>query len=425
MRSEEQTDAIERAISLGVGKSIFSRPSFGRIWQICQELYEHGMPADLESVPMLLTDEELQGGELANELASATIEAPPTQCADYLLRTMLGEAAKDFVERKSIDLVQSLKGKGNVDPEQVAEEAQNAFGELLVSNTQNSMRRTKDASELALGAFNRQLEIEQNEGSTKDEFVTTGMQRLDDELGFGFKKKSFYIVGARPGVGKTMLSMQMAIAAAQAGKRVLYFSMEMDAQELAERILSRLSAVDGRNILKSQMSPDEKGRYYEACEELKTLPLSINDSAMPHLQKVFRATATAMTSGPLDMIVIDYLQQLKSPNKHQSRVSELTEITSQIKRFSADRNIVVLGCAQLNRASDKDPEAIPKKSDLKDCGSLEQDTDGVILIHRPTVKNQYAQDTLNLDKNRRGAETILPVWVDARIGLVTTRKPRI
>jgi len=418
----EQQTLIETAISHGVYSGLFSSPSLPKIWEGMQEAYERGLLACLENIPMFFSNEEMGGGQLATSLAEISINAPIVQCPKFLLRTFLGEVAKDVVDLKALELRSNLRGKGNVGPEVVAEEANSAFGASLMVGGSFTMRRTMGASELALEALNRQLEAEQNLGSLQDDFVTTGLGGLDDALGMGWKRGSLYIVGARPGVGKTMLSLQMALRAAQAGKRVLYFSMEMDAHELTERLISRMAAIDSQVLLKKQMNADESGRYYEACEELRSLPMQINDSAMPDLEKIFRTVMAAMATHDVDIIFVDYIQQLKLSGRWQNRVHELTDISGRLKKFALEHKIVVVACAQLNRGADKDVERIPRKVDLKDCGSLEQDADGVILIHRPSVKNPRSQDAINLDKNRRGSEELLPIWVDARIGLITTSK---
>lgn len=407
---------METCLKLGVTKNVFTRPSHQVLWQKMTDLYEKGIPFHFQNLVSFLTDEELQSG-LAFEIANILEEAPIVQDVRFLIGELMAAIAVEEVKTKT-DLMKSRLDKNPAsDVKSVSEEVERTFDSIKFPDTSTEMRRSESSSEVAQKILDSALSAEAGEVDPKELFISTGFSPLDDAMGMGFRRGGLYIIGARPGVGKSMFALHFGLTAAQVGRHVIYFSLEMTNEELGERAISWLSAIPSERIIRKDFSKgDDRDRFFEAAENLHRLPIKFNDSAMPELDKIKRAINTAMVSNQVDVVVIDYGQQLKGRNKYQSRVAELTEITAEVKKFAIEKNVVVIMCAQLNRKADEDNMRWPKKSELKDCGSLEQDANGVLLIHRPSMKDQNAQDLLILDKIRNGTEKAFKITVKPDIG---------
>lgn len=231
--------------------------------------------------------------------------------------------------------------------------------------------------------------------------IATSLSRLDLKLGGGLKAGRFYVIGARPGVGKSALMGNMAVHAIRNGKRVLYISLEMGAREIMSRMIASISGVTiGR--MDSKMLTDDD--HMAIVESYALMPgENFRFSTTARTADAIRRTALQMRAkGGLDVVFVDYLQLLQSDGKATSRVEAVGEISRALKLLAMELDIPVVSAAQLNRVS-ANSGAEPKLSDLRESGSIEQDADVVMLLHAPGDAQGGARKVkLSVAKNRQG-----------------------
>ena len=211
------------------------------------------------------------------------------------------------------------------------------------------------------------------------------------------------LVGARPGVGKTSFTMNIATKAARSsGKTVCVFSLEMSAEQLVMRLLSNEARIDNTVLRAGRLTSDHWNALAMAASNLSQCNILIDDTAG---MSVTMMKSRLRKVKNLGLVVIDYLQLMQSENHSDNRAQEVGEISRGIKLMAKEFGVPVLTCAQLNRAVEARKEGVPQLSDLRDSGSIEQDADSVMFLHRKEEENQKVQ--VVIAKNRHGATGII------------------
>ena len=248
--------------------------------------------------------------------------------------------------------------------------------------------------------YQHRAQVDAGEGG----FLTTGLRALDQMLGGGLLNSGLYVLAARPGMGKTALALQIADHMAQNHGGVLYISLEMDLEQIAARRLARLIRMPVHRLLMDRLDEQTCARMAQAAGQLSQLPLYLNRQSWAGVDQVEQL---ARQVPGLRCIVIDYFGLLRPAEGKGSRYEAMTQISGALKALARSRGVPVLCLAQLNRELTQRRDCRPKLSDLRDTGALEQDADGVILLHR----EDYYQDgpapdpcllDLILAKNRHG-----------------------
>lgn len=237
--------------------------------------------------------------------------------------------------------------------------------------------------------------------------VSSGFPSIDGVLGGGFLKTGFYILGARPGVGKTSLGLMMAEQAAKK-HRVLFVSLEMSETEITARRVANLSGIGiGAVLHNPDLADEKKEKIGEALYELSNRQMVMNRSVSATVSEI----GVMARSCKAEFVVIDYLGLIQSDQKNVSSYERIARITRELKRLALSLGCPILCLAQLNRQSEARQDKKPLQSDLRDSGTIEQDADGVLLIHRPALfwdnedkpKSWDPQPfEVNIAKNRHG-----------------------
>jgi len=240
----------------------------------------------------------------------------------------------------------------------------------------------------------------------------SGINAIDDLLQ-GFRPGALYVIGARPGIGKTVVGLQMALGLARSGNElsqneraglVLFHSLEMSKREIMNRLISQTALVNINELDGGQLSAVNRSKIQNQKSALSRL-LSINDSGGQSIASIREYARTMARTAPLRAIVVDYLGLIADASKFKSRYEGITFISGELKRLAKDLNVPVIALAQLNRESARG-NTKPTMADLRDSGSVEQDADVVILLSRdlsdiPTADKGLIE--LNIVKNRHGA----------------------
>jgi len=249
--------------------------------------------------------------------------------------------------------------------------------------------------------------------------IPTGLEKLDAILGGGFKKGSLYVLAARPGVGKSALAIQMTYETAKRGLRASYASLEMSSSECAGRLLSNASGVR-KPTGKGFLNAGHKQKLETQVQAMQGWPIIFKDDNQATMQSIEAFIAKQRLEGELGLIVVDYLQLLSSPG-HDSRVQEVSHISRSLKAIAMEYEVPVLALSQLNRALES-ANRNPMLSDLRESGSIEQDADCVLLMHREKEVDPTNDDIIcNVAKNRNGEVRATKLTFTKPTGRFSTR----
>ncbi|MDD6581580.1 MAG: DnaB-like helicase C-terminal domain-containing protein [Bacteroidales bacterium] len=220
--------------------------------------------------------------------------------------------------------------------------------------------------------------------------ISTGFPKLNMRTN-GWQKGTLNIVAARPGMGKTAFAVKFALEAAKKGHPVCFFAMEMRDVRITDRIGLSLTDIDGEKFRRGELSNEEKETFKRAGGELSRLPLYICDKSNCTTAYIHAAARRMKDKGQCDMLIIDYLQLVDMSTgaaRSYTRENMVTAASRAFKVLAKELDIPVILLSQLNRAAEGRADRKPMLSDLRESGSIEQDADTVLLIHRPEYYNQ-------------------------------------
>jgi len=252
--------------------------------------------------------------------------------------------------------------------------------------------------------------------------LSTGYYALDAKTG-GLQAPDLLILAARPSVGKTALALNITyrVAGGKNATPVGFFSLEMSAKQLAQRLVAVDSGVDSQLIRMGQLQRGNRTRVRESMARIRRLPIHIDDTAGIDVSEL-RAKARRMSRRHgIKLIVVDYLQLMKcSGCGYDSRQYEVAAISGALKGIAKELNIPVLALSQLSRAIESRSNPRPMLSDLIDSGAIEQDADIVMFLHRPEMDGIEGYSEVLVEKNRNGPTGEAALYFDKS---TTTFKP--
>ena len=214
-----------------------------------------------------------------------------------------------------------------------------------------------------------------------------------DRMTTGWQKSDLVIVAARPSMGKTAFAVNMVEHAVMTGGSVLVFSMEMPSEQIVMRMLSSLGRIDQTRMRTGDLKDEDWTRFASAVSQLKDKRLYIDDTAALTPGEVrSRARRVARETGSLDMIMVDYLQLMRTAKDSENRATEISEISRSLKALAKEMKCPVIALSQLNRALESRPDKRPMNSDLRESGAIEQDADVILFIYRDEVYNENTED---------------------------------
>jgi replicative DNA helicase len=237
--------------------------------------------------------------------------------------------------------------------------------------------------------------------------VASGFRDLDD-LTSGFQRSDLVIVAARPSMGKTAFCLNVAANAAAEGQGVAIFSLEMSKEALVQRMLTATARVDSHRVRQGTLRDSDFTQLARAAGLLQTYQVWIDDTPSITLLEMRSKARRLKIDGDVRLIIVDYLQLMRSPEYSENRVQEISDISRSLKALARELEIPVIALSQLSRASEqRGGERKPILSDLRDSGAIEQDADLVIFIHRPEYYDREDESKrglaeVMLAKNRNG-----------------------
>jgi len=371
------------------------------IWDAFVHLHEQRIPIDTLTV----SDELNQLGQLSEVGGPAYL----TGLINNVPTSLHAEAYGHIVEENAIrrkmlaaaNDIAKLAYQESVGVEDVMDGAEKA----VFGVSERRMTRDLQPIQQVLSEYYDRIDQLASRG---DEIygVPTGFIDLDKLL-MGLQPSDFIIVAGRPGMGKTAFMLSAAKNAAQTHKKhVAVFSLEMSNEQLVQRLISQETGIDSQRLRTGKLTEDEWPLFTHAIEVLSDTRIFLDDTpACTPLRLRTKSRRLHLEYG-LDLIVVDYLQLMSSGSRSENRVQEVSYISRNLKILARELSVPVLAAAQLSRAVEQRADKEPQLSDLRESGSLEQDADIVMFIHRPemyekdTLKQNIAQ--IKISKHRNG-----------------------
>jgi replicative DNA helicase len=356
------------------------------IWEAFTRLHERRTPIDFLTV----TEELEQLDQMTEVGGPAYITALISNVPSSLHAEAYGRIVEQAsVRRKMLEAanqIAKLAYQEDITVDSVMDEAEKAvFGV-------SERRVTRDLQPIQQVLSEYYDRIDQLSQRGEDFFgVPTGFTDLDRLLG-GLQASDFIIIAGRPGTGKTAFMLSAAKNAAQIHKKhVAIFSLEMSNEQLVQRLISQETGIDSHRLRTGKLNEDEWPIFTHSIEVLSDTRIFLDDTpSLTPLQ--LRAKCRRLhLEYELDLILVDYLQLMTSGSRSENRVQEVSYISRNMKVLARELNVPVLAAAQLSRAVEQRTDKEPQLSDLRESGSLEQDADIVMFIHRPEM---YEKDTL-------------------------------
>lgn len=383
------------------------------IYQAMIDLYDQHKPVDL-----LTLTAELRAKKKLKEVGGA---AYLTEISNFVPAASHAKAYAEIIEKASVRrrLIKAgteIANKAYEDDAEVDNLVGKAEKELFEVSDNVIKSDYVAMNDLLADAFDRIEDLHKNKGALRG--LKTGFKDLDKKTA-GFQKGDFIVIGARPAMGKTTLAQNLAYNIADINKKgVLFFSMEMAANEIVDRMISDVSGVDNWKMRTGNLSDDEFSKIGDALGEMDEIPIYIDDTSSMTIVELRNKARRAMHDHDIGIVIVDYLQLVAGSDRYAgNRVQEVTEISRGLKILARELNIPVVALAQLSRNVTGREDPRPVLSDLRESGSIEQDADLVIFIHRPDYYKKPDEEDTNITellirKHRHGAIGTVELYFD-------------
>jgi len=390
----------------------FADPRHGRIYEACGGLIQRGMIANPVTLKNYFEQDqglaEIGGADYLARLAGSVVAI--VNALDYariihdlhLRRELisLGEEVVNGAYAFDVD----------IEARHQIEAAEQKLFELATTGQQEGgpvqlIHAVTSAIKMAQAAYARESHITG---------VTTGLRDLDKKLG-GLHPSDLVVLAGRPSMGKTALATKMAFSAADRyrertrpdgsrevveGGKVVFFSLEMSADQLANRLISEETELPSDKIRRGEIRQEDFSRFVEVSSRLARTPLFIDDTAALSLPQLRARARRLSRQQGLGLIVIDYLQLITLPPgmRTENRVQEISTITRGLKALAKELQVPILALSQLSRAVEQREDKRPQLSDLRESGTIEQDADVVMFVYREQYYLERAEPARKPDE---------------------------
>ncbi len=369
------------------------------------ELYQQNEPTDImtvaEKLRRLHADSDYLGPAFLVEL---TERSPVSQNIEYYAKVV-----RDYYYlRRIITACQSTVQKAMGYDGSVAgfiEDVEKEF--IAIANQQDvgGISTTDEVLEKTIAEIEARLNGDGKMTGVPSQFVDL------DRITGGWQKSDLIIIAARPGMGKTAFALNCVTNAVKAGKSTVVFTLEMSKTQLMERVISSEARIDSSRMRKGDLNEEEQDRLMHGVRSISTMPamMGIDETPGISLLELRSRCRRFKKEHGLDLIVIDYLQLMgpSGTKKYESREREISEISGGLKALAKELSVPVIALAQLNRGVEGRPDKVPKLSDLRESGSMEQDADMIMFIYRDEYYNpeseQAGKALIRIGKNRHGS----------------------
>ncbi len=375
------------------------------IYDAMLTLHARSEPIDVVTVSAKLKErkelQEIGGAAILNDLVASA--ASPGSARHYAQMVQ-----SKFILRQLIDAAGKIGELGFAEDRLIEEVLDEAQAAVFAVTQAPSLRSFTSIKEGLANAWERLEQLQQHSGTLRG--VPTGFPALDNLLA-GLQKSDLIILAARPSMGKTALALDIARQAATMHKNAVgLFSLEMSSEQLVDRMLAAQSGVNSWRLRTGKLKKDDEyERLQKGIEELSEAPIYIDDKPGATVLSMRSVARRLKAEKDLKLVIIDYLQLITPTHTgaNVSTVQQVTEISRALKGMARELQIPVLALSQLSRAVEQ-RRGRPRLSDLRDSGSIEQDADVVMFIHREDMMGERSSDSKNgvaeilIEKHRNG-----------------------
>ncbi|HEU5473081.1 MAG TPA: replicative DNA helicase [Actinophytocola sp.] len=402
-------DAIADVVEV-LRSADFYRPAHQLIYDCVLDLYGRGEPADAVMVAAELErrgETRRAGGAPYLHTLIATV--PTAANAGYYAEIVAEKAILRRLVEAGTRIVQlGYAGADGADVNEVVDRAQSSIYEV----TERRLSEDYVALEELLQPTMDEIDAIASRGGASLG-VPTGFVDLD-EVTNGLHAGQMVIIAARPGIGKSTLGLDLARSCSvKHGQTSVIFSLEMSRTEIVMRMLSAEARIRLQDMRGGRMSDDDWTRLARRMSEISEAPLFIDDSPNMTMMEIRAKARRLKQRHDLKLIVVDYMQLMTSGKRVESRQQEVSEFSRQLKLLAKELEVPVVAISQLNRGPEQRTDKRPMLADLRESGSLEQDADMVILIHRPDAWERddprAGEADLILAKHRAGPTATVTV----------------
>ena len=385
-----------------------------KIFQAMLDLSNKNEPIDMLSLSTKLQEQKLLESVGGNVYLAEIVNVVPSSTnvkhyADivqkkYVLRSLI-EAA-DYVSELAFE-------ESDDHMDDILDMSENKIFSVVSSPKNQKFINLRDALP---EAYERLEKLHENKGMLRG--LPTGFRDLDTMLS-GFQKSDLVILAARPSMGKTTLALDIArMTSIIHGKSVVIFSLEMSSQQLVDIMLSAESRVNAWNLRTGRLSNDKEfSQLRDSLDKLAKAKIYIDDQPGNSIVRMKALSRRLKAEKGLDLIVVDYLQLMTTSKNYDSMVNQVTEISRSLKSLAKELDVPVLALSQLSRAVES-RGGKPRLSDLRDSGSIEQDADVVMFIHREDKGKEESEKTnvaeILIEKHRNGPTGKIDLFFDER-----------
>lgn len=366
----------------------FYRDAHRTIFEVILQLYEEREPADFITIcDELERRNKLEEVGGASYITSLINQVPTSGNVEFYAR---------IVERTAI-LRRLIHAAGQIaaiayeesDADIALDKAEQLIFNISQRHTRSDFAHMRD---ILAEYMNKLDQLHERRGTIVG--VPTGFTDLDRLTG-GLQKSDLIVLAARPGIGKSSLALSLAHnSALKYQNSIAVFSLEMSKDQLAQRLLSMDAGIDQQRLRTGRIEDDEWDRIVYAMDTLSEANIWIDDTAGISTMEMRSKARRLQAEHGIDLIIVDYLQLMQATiggKRNENRVQEISEISRSLKGLARELNIPVLALAQLSRAVESRQSKVPQLSDLRESGSIEQDSDIVMFIYRDDLYNQESE----------------------------------
>jgi replicative DNA helicase len=380
-------DAVIRVADL-LKPDDFYKDANNDVYTVMLELYEHREPLDVLSISNRLEERDKLdriGG--SSYLASLVNAVPSASNVVHYAKVVQKKALLRRLITAANDILEMGYNESE-DVQKVLDEAEQRLFRISQKYIKQDFVPIKAILETA---FERIDELHKNGNAFRG--VASHYPDLDNMLS-GFQKSDLIILGARPSIGKTTFALDLARQIGVYGKiPVGIFSLEMGSDQLVDRMIAAQSGVDLWRLRTGKLQPEDFSKIGDAIGVISEAPIFIDDSGSLNILEMRTMARRLQSEHNLGMIIVDYLQLMEGRSRGgDNRVQEISEISRGLKQLARELNIPILALSQLSRGIEARQDQIPKLSDLRESGSIEQDADVVMFLSR---EDRYKPDTPN------------------------------
>ena len=415
---------FDKITDLKISEDDFYDKRLGTIYKAIYEIISNNRPVDYITVSSMLSDLnklELIGG---NIFITELVDDHVTDANVYGYAIIVKEKS---TLRNIIETSVQIATEGYDFEGHVKEFISNCETKFFKLTSQSKVNKSKSLKELVKMNLKTLEDTSRKLGEIDG--LSTGYPALDRYL-LGLRSGQLIIIGARPGMGKSALALNLAVNSVnQSNLPAIVFTLEMQCDELSMIILSSMAKVDGKKIRTKNFGPTDLSHLAKAASKMSSMPIYIDDTSAISLMEITSICRKKKSEEGLSLVVIDYIQ-LMGINKSVPREQQISEISRGLKAMAKDLGIPVIALSQLNRASEtsapksfeKGPSKSnnrPTSSNLRESGAIEQDADAILLIYRDDYYNkEYSAEPgvaeIIITKNRGGETgTVKLGWVGA------------